>query len=147
VLPLFAEQITAGGPVTLTIPEMTRFLITLEGTVDTVFAAIRYAKPGDTFVPRLPSATVENIAKAMIGNKPIETKVIGIRPGEKIHEIMVSEEEAYRTEEVGNYYAIRSILPEVAGPRLEDCPLKTEYSSQHAEVSLAETRSILQKAG
>lgn len=146
VVPLFAEQIKAGGPVTLTIPEMTRFLITLDGAVDTVFAAIRQARAGDTFVPRLPSATVENIAAAMIGTQPIETKVIGIRPGEKIHEIMISEEEAYRTEPCGDYYVIRATLPEVAG-RPAKPVLSAEYSSAHSVVGLEETKAILRRAG
>ncbi len=147
VIPLFAEQIRVGGPVTITLPEMTRFLITLDGAVDTVFAALRSAKPGDTFVPRLPAATVENMAKAMIGKRKIELKSIGLRPGEKIHELMVSEEEAYRTEESGQYYAIRAMLPEVAKQSQFNAVLKREYSSEHSVVSLEETRQILHKAG
>lgn len=147
VVPLFAEQIRAGGPVTITIPEMTRFLITLDGAVDTVFAAIRQAQPGDTFVPRLPSATVENIARAMIGDRKIPMKVIGIRPGEKIHEIMVSDEEAYRTEEAGDYYVIRSTLPEVARGPVKSSALRGEYSSADAVVGLEETKAILRRAG
>jgi len=146
VVPLFAEQIRVGGPVTLTIPEMTRFLITLDGAVDTVFAAIRHAQPGDTLVPRLPAATVENIAKAMIGDRPIETKVIGIRPGEKIHEIMVSEEEAYRTVELDEYYVIRATLPEVAKPPAKPA-LTGEYSSAGSVVGLEDTKAILRRAG
>jgi len=146
VVPLFAEQIRTGGPVTLTIPEMTRFLITLDGAVDTVFAAIQHAEAGDTFVPRLPSATVENIAAAMIGDKAIKTRVIGIRPGEKIHEIMVSEEEAFRTEARGEYYVIRATLPEVAR-RSTKAVLTKEYSSAHSVVDLDETKAILRRAG
>src|SRR5688572_11040469 len=78
VIPLFHEQIRQGGPVTLTVPEMTRFLLSLDQAVDTVFAVIKDGKAGDTFVPRAPSATVENIAKALIGNRKIETKITGI---------------------------------------------------------------------
>lgn len=147
VVPLFAEQIRAGGPVTLTIPEMTRFLITLDGAVDTVFAAARFAERGDTFVPRLPAATVRNVAAAMIGERTVQIKIIGIRPGEKIHEIMVSEEEAYRTEEVGKYYVIRATLPEVSRRVIRKPALRGEYSSEHSVVSLAETQSILNRAG
>lgn len=146
VVPLFAEQIKAGGPVTLTIPEMTRFLITLDGAVDTVFAALKHAEAGETFVPRLPSATVADIARAMIGNQLIKTKMIGIRPGEKIHEIMVSEEEAYRTEGRGDYYVIRATLPEIA-KRPTRTVLKNEYSSAHSVVGLDETKEILRRAG
>jgi UDP-glucose 4-epimerase len=92
VIPLFQEQIRNGGPVTITIPEMTRFLLSLDQAVDTVFAAVRGADPGDTYIPGAPSATVLNIARALIGERKIETVVTGIRPGEKIHEILVSEE-------------------------------------------------------
>lgn len=147
VVPLFAEQIRAGGPVTLTIPEMTRFLITLDGAVDTVFAAVRHARAGDTFVPRLPSATVYNIAKAMIGNRSIKIRVIGIRPGEKIHELMVSEEEAYRTVLHGTYYVIRAMLPEVANISVKRPTITAEYSSANSVVSLEETKAILIRAG
>ena len=147
VVPLFEDQARRGGPVTLTIPEMTRFLITLDGAVDTVFAAVRHSLPGDTFVPRLPSATVKNIADAIIGARHIKTEIIGIRPGEKIHEIMVSEEEAYRTEECGKYYVIRSTLPEIAPHRPIMPTLTGEYSSEHSVVSLEETRHILRAAG
>ena len=147
VVPLFAEQIRTGGPVTITIPEMTRFLITLDSAVDTVFAAIRQGRAGDTFVPRLPSATVENIARVMIGSRSIKMEIIGIRPGEKIHEIMVSEEEAYRTEEVGQYYTIRPMLPEVAGKPVKKPALTKEYSSEGSTVSREETAEILRRAG
>jgi len=146
VVPLFSEQIKNGGPVTLTVPEMTRFLITLDGAVDTVFAALLKAKPGDTFVPNLPAATVENIALALIGKKDIKMKTVGIRPGEKFHEIMVSEEEAYRTEKVGNYYSIRPMLPEIFKDGFKPV-LKNEFSSEHSVVSLAKTKKILTQAG
>jgi UDP-glucose 4-epimerase len=112
-----------------------------------VFAAIRRARPGDTFVPRLPAATVENLARAMIGSKRIATKVVGIRPGEKLHEIMVSEEEAYRTERDGEFYVIRATLPEVALHPVRKPALQGEYSSAHSVVGLEETRAILHRAG
>src|SRR6188472_666153 len=101
VIPLFHEQIRSGGPVTITTVDMTRFLLSLDDAVDTVLAALQTAEPGETYVPRAPSARVVDIAGALIGDLPIEMKVTGIRPGEKIHEVMVSEEEAYRTVERG----------------------------------------------
>ena len=67
VIPLFIEQINNGGPVTVTVPQMTRFLLSLDQAVDTVVTALREAKSGETYVPRAPSATVVNIAKALIG--------------------------------------------------------------------------------
>jgi UDP-glucose 4-epimerase len=91
VIPLFQEQIKRGGPVTVTVPTMTRFLMSLDAAVDTVFAAVRTGLSGETYVPRMQSALVKNVAQIMIGERPIEIKFTGIRPGEKIHEILVSE--------------------------------------------------------
>src|SRR5258705_4576489 len=113
VVPLFLDQIANGGPVTLTDPTMTRFLLTLDQAADTVFTALREARAGETYVPRAPSATVQNIARALIGKKGIQTKIIGVRPGEKMHEIMVSEEEEHHCVARGDYFAIRPMLPEL----------------------------------
>lgn len=132
VVPLFHDQITTGGPVTITDAEMTRFLLSLDQAVDTIFAAVREGERGETYIPRVPSARVLDIATALIGKRKIETKVTGIRPGEKLHEILVSEEEAHRTIARGDYYVIRSILPEVRSPasglQSPGC-LPGEYSS------------------
>ena len=116
VIPLFIEQIKNGGPLTVTVPEMTRFLLTLDQAVDTVFAALREAEPGETYIPRVSSATVMNIAKALVGDRKIDIEVTGIRPGEKMHEILVSEEEANHCAVRGKFYAILSMLPEL--PRM-----------------------------
>jgi len=148
VIPLFQEQIRNGGPVTITIPEMTRFLLSLDQAVDTVFAAVRRADPGDTYIPGAPSATVLNIARAFIGERKIETVVTGIRPGEKIHEILVSEEEANRCFKQGDYYTIRPMLPELRqdGDLLGPC-LKQEFSSAHASLNYKSTVELLKKHG
>jgi FlaA1/EpsC-like NDP-sugar epimerase len=141
VLPLFKHQIANGGPVTITLPEMTRFLIGLEAAVDTVFAALEWAEGGDVVVPKIPAARVTDIAVALIGDRDIDTVEIGIRPGEKLHEILVSEEEAYRTVEHNGYYVIRPLLPELHGaltPALEG-----EYSSADAVVTGNELLDLL----
>lgn len=104
VIPLFKRQIAMGGPVTITLREMTRFLMSLDQAVDTIFAAIRHAARGEIFVPRVPSARVIDVAEVLIGNRPMETTVTGIRPGEKIHEILLSDEESFRTSERAGYY-------------------------------------------
>jgi FlaA1/EpsC-like NDP-sugar epimerase len=146
VIPLFQDQIMHGGPVTITIPEMTRFLLSLDQAVDTIFAALREAAPGDTYVPGAPSATVLNIARALIGDRQIETVVTGIRPGEKIHEILVSEEEANRCFKQGDYYTIRPMLPELR--REGDLPgpcLKKEFSSADAQLPYEDTVALLKK--
>ena len=129
VIPLFHEQITNGGPLTITTPEMTRFLLSLDQAVDTIFAALRQGKPGKSFIPRVPSARVVDIAKALIGSRNIQTVITGIRPGEKVHEILVSEEECHRTVARGDYYVIAPILPELRPKQLEGLPLIDEYSS------------------
>jgi FlaA1/EpsC-like NDP-sugar epimerase len=130
VIPLFHDQIKAGGPVTITTTDMTRFLLSLNQAVDTIFAAVRDGKRGETFVPRVPSALVTDIAALLIGNRPIKMQITGIRPGEKVHEILVSEEECHRTVECGNFYAILPILPEVQGERSFILVLNDEFSSK-----------------
>lgn len=147
VIPLFHEQIRQGGPVTLTVPEMTRFLISLDDAVDTVFAVIKDGKAGETFVPCAPSATVENIAKGLIGSRKIELKITGIRPGEKLHEIMISEEEIHHAHKVGNYYSIRSMLPELNAEQQSAPVLLKEYSSGDEVLDLKGTISLLDKHG
>jgi len=144
VIPLFHEQIKNGGPVTITTPDMTRFLLSLDDAVDTIFAALKDGHPGETFVPRAPSARVVDIAAALIGDKPIPTVETGIRPGEKIHEIMVSEEEAYRTAPRGKWYAIRPMLPEVLKTKEEAPCLQGEYSSATDVMTPAETKRLLE---
>lgn len=146
VIPLFHKQIAAGGPVTITLPEMTRFLLSLDDAVDTVFAAIEHAEPGETFIPIAPSATVENIAKALVGNKKIEIKINGIRPGEKIHETLISEEEIYHTIRKGKYYAIKSMLPELSGEVNRREPvMPNEYSSKDSVLNFEDTLALLKK--
>jgi FlaA1/EpsC-like NDP-sugar epimerase len=93
---------------------MTRFLMSLDEAVDTVLGALREGRPGEVFIPRVPSARVVDVAAALIDDRPIQTVVTGIRPGEKIHEILVSEEESYRTVFRGAFLAIKPMLPELA---------------------------------
>src|SRR5687768_14893685 len=130
VVPLFLDQIANGGPVTITMREMTRFLLSLDQAVDTVFAALAEANPGETYIPRVPAARVIDLAEVLIDGRPIELRLTGIRPGEKIHEIMVSEEECYRTVARGNYYVICSMLPELRPAISADLALRQEYSSE-----------------
>ncbi|GAV19753.1 UDP-glucose 4-epimerase [Mariprofundus micogutta] len=144
VIPLFHDQIANGGPVTVTVPDMTRFLLTLDQAVDTVFAALATAKAGETLVPDAPAATVINIAKALIGDSDIEIKVTGIRPGEKMHEIMVSEEECFHTSRRGDYYAIRPMLPELS-PEHEPSALTKEFSSEDTVLDFDGTLALLKK--
>ena len=143
VVPLFIEQANQGGPVTITLESMTRFLLTLDHAVDTIFTAIRYAEPGEVMVPRAPSARIVDVAKAVIGERDIPIEVVGIRPGEKIHEIMISEEESYRAVQRGDYYAIRPMLPELANGYEIDRALDGEYSSEQVTLDVAGLRTLL----
>jgi UDP-glucose 4-epimerase len=123
---------------------MTRFLLTLEDAVDTIYAAVRAAEPGETYIPRCPSAKMTDLAAYLIGDRDIETVITGIRPGEKIHEILLSEEEATRTVfGYEGYYALRPMLPELAGP-VEEPALVGDYSSANALMTHAELAAFLE---
>ena len=143
VIPLFLDQIKHRGPVTLTLKEMTRFLLTLDRAVDTVFAALQTAAPGETYVPRVPAARMVDVAEVLINRRDIPIVYTGIRPGEKVHEIMVSDEERYRTVERGDYYVIRPMLPELYRTPLEPPTLAGEYSSSDITLHGEALRSLL----
>lgn len=144
VIPLFQAQIKSGGPVTLTTREMTRFLISLDRAVDTVFDALREAHVGETYVPRVPSARVADVATVLIADRPISIVVTGVRPGEKIHEILVSEEEAHRTFARGDYYVIAPILPELQQEDAGAQALEREFSSADDPLELESLKTLLQ---
>jgi UDP-glucose 4-epimerase len=148
VIPLFRDQIKRGGPVTVTDPEMTRFLLGLDQAVDAVFAAIKHARRGETYVPNAPSASVMNIAKALIGDRRIKIEITGIRPGEKLHEIMISEEEANRCVKRGEYYCILPMLPELQhAEEQEPMAITREFSSADEVLDLMETSKLLEESG
>jgi len=146
IIPLFVEQIQKNQPLTVTLPEMTRFLLSLDRAVDTVFAAIRDGFRGETFVPKVFAAKITDVAKALLGEKDLPINFTGIRPGEKIHEIMVSEEECFRTVERGEYFVILPVLPELRGHLEISNTLENEYSSKDNNISVEELRELLGKA-
>lgn len=146
VIPLFHDQIKHSGPVTITDVRMTRFLLTLDQAVDTVFKALNDGKAGEIIVPRAPAALMTDIAKVLVGSKAIETKVTGIRPGEKLHEIMISDEEAPYAETRGEFYAIRSMLPELNPEgQNQKSPLSKEFSSSDTVLDNAGVSALLKK--
>jgi UDP-glucose 4-epimerase len=145
IIPLFTEQIRNGQPVTVTMPEMTRFLLSLEKAVDTVMEAVIHGNPGDTYVPQVESAKIVDVAKALMGSEEREIVYTGIRPGEKIHEIMVSEEECFRTVERNGYYVILPVLPELRGES-ERAVLDSEYSSKEGNIDVPALRALLASA-
>jgi len=108
VIPLFIEQLKAGKPLTITDPNMTRFMMTLEDAVDLVLYAFEHGKPGDLFVQKAPSATIETLAKALIElyKSTSVIKVIGTRHGEKLYETLVNREDMVKAEDLGEYFRI-----------------------------------------
>lgn len=108
VIPLFLSQLEKGLPLTLTDPNMTRFLMSLEESVDLVLYAFEHARPGDIFIQKAPASTVGDLAQALkeLTKGQSELKVIGTRHGEKLYESLVSREEMARSEDLGGYYRI-----------------------------------------
>jgi FlaA1/EpsC-like NDP-sugar epimerase len=146
IVPLFVEQVRQNKPLTVTLEEMTRFLLSLNKAVDTVFAAIKDGKRGETYVPKVAAAKMTDVAKALMGEKDLSIVFTGIRPGEKVHEIMVSEEECFRTIERGDYYAILPVLPELRETEDFTPALTGEYSSKDKNISVPELRNLLSDA-
>jgi FlaA1/EpsC-like NDP-sugar epimerase len=145
VIPLFVEQVRAGGPLTVTTADMTRFLLSLNEAVDIIFAGLRTGLAGETYIPRVPSAKVTDIAAVMIGDRRIEVQITGIRPGEKVHEILVSEEEAHRTTARNGYYVIQPILPELRRGPAEKPVLTSEFSSADHVLDRAGLTALLRR--
>jgi len=143
IVPLFVEQVRNRQPITITLEEMTRFLLSLDRAVDTVFAAISTGRRGETFVPKVPAAKIVDLAKAIMGNEELPIIFTGIRPGEKVHEIMVSEEECFRTIERGDYYVILPVLPELREETDFVPALDGEYSSKDKNISIEDLRTLL----
>jgi UDP-glucose 4-epimerase len=109
VIPLFCEQIRLGKPLTITDPNMTRFMMTLEDAVNLVFFAFEHGKAGDIFVQKAPAATMATVAKALtevLGKPDQEVCVIGTRHGEKLFEVLLSREERASANDLGDYFRI-----------------------------------------
>jgi UDP-glucose 4-epimerase len=124
---------------------MTRFLLSLDQAVDTIFAAVRDANRGETYIPRVPSARVLDIAHVLIGDRPIDVQITGIRPGEKIHEILVSEEEAHRTIARDGHFVILPVLPELRVQGMDGPTLRAEYSSATDPMDRTALAAVLQR--
>jgi UDP-glucose 4-epimerase len=108
VIPLFIRQIQAGKPLTLTDPNMTRFMMSIDGAVDLVLWAFEHGNPGDIFVQKSPAATLDTLAKAMKqvfkADNPVQ--IIGTRHGEKLYETLLTREEMTVAEDMGDYYRV-----------------------------------------
>ena len=107
VIPLFIDQIKAGKPITITNPDMTRFLMNLDEAVDLVKFAFEHANPGDLFIQKADASTIGDLAKAvqkLFGDTG--TQIIGTRHGEKLYETLMTREERLRSEDMGNYFRV-----------------------------------------
>lgn len=122
VIPLFKKQIAQGGPVTLTAPEMTRFIMTLTDAVRLVMNSAEIAKGGEVFVTKMPIARIADLAQVMIeelapkyGYKPeqIKIKVVGSKPGEKLYEELMNDEETRRTVELKDFFVVKPAFSNV----------------------------------
>ena len=153
VIPLFVDQIKKGAALTVTDPNMTRFMMTLDGAVDLVIFAFQNGDPGDIFVQKAPASTIEILAKALLelyrANNPV--KIIGTRHGEKLYETLVNREEMAKAVDMGNYFRIPADTRDlnyngffVEG---ETQITKTdEYTSHNTyRMNLEETRNMLLK--
>ena len=110
VIPLFIDQVRNGKPITITDPNMTRFMMTLDDALDLVIYAFENANQGDLFVQKAPSCTINTLAKALIDlyKSKSEIKIIGTRHGEKVYETLVNREDMLKAEDLGNYFRIPS---------------------------------------
>jgi len=110
VIPLFLEQIENNSPLTITNPEMTRFMMTLDDAVELVVYAFKHGNQGDLFVQKAPAATIDTLAQAVkeLKNSSLPIKNIGTRHGEKLYEVLVTKEEMLNAEDLDDYYRIPS---------------------------------------
>lgn len=145
VIPYFKNQIKNGGPVTITDKNMTRFFFSIDDAVNVIFKNLIDALPGEIVIPILPSFTIINIAKVLIGNNDIELKEIGLRPGEKLHESLISYVESHLSfRECNDYYFITPMLPELK-TRKDIEFLKKSYTSSDNVNNFEETKNLLKR--
>lgn len=138
VIPLFLHQIQTGAPLTVTDPNMTRFMMTIDDAVDLVVYAFQHGNPGDIFVQKAPAATIGTLAEAMLKlfDANNEVRIIGTRHGEKLYETLLNREEMSKAEDMGNYFRIPTDVRDlnyncyfVEGQ--EEVSLKEDYNSHN----------------
>lgn len=150
IIPLFINQIKEGLPLTITNPNMTRFMMSLEDSVDLVLFAFKNAQPGDTFVQKSPAATIETLAIALkeLFNADNEIQIIGARHGEKMYESLCGKEEMSKADDLGAFYRVPADLRDLNytkylkedGPKLRD----VEYNSNNTKMlNVEELKALL----
>jgi UDP-N-acetylglucosamine 4,6-dehydratase len=154
VIPLFVDQIRAGRAITITDPNMTRFMMTLDDAVDLVLYAFEHGTPGDIFVQKAPAATIETLARALTQLMRVaehKIDVIGTRHGEKLFEVLLSREEMAAAQDLGGYYRIPPDLRDLNyGKFVEEGEIKisesVEYNSHNTtRLELAQMQELLMK--
>lgn len=140
VIPVWQKQIADGEPVTITNPNMTRFLISLDQAVDTLLAALDWGKRAEVYIPIIPSACLGDIAKVLIGSSLVNVEYIGRRPGEKMHEVLITEEETERVVKRDNYYVVTTEIQEQPG-------LTQEYNSRDWLIGREELEVLFGQCG
>ncbi|HEY5124946.1 MAG TPA: polysaccharide biosynthesis protein [Ignavibacteria bacterium] len=153
VIPLFVDQIKKGNPITVTDPNMTRFMMTLDGAVDLVLFAYKNGKPGDIFVQKAPAATIEVLANALLElySAKNQIKIIGTRHGEKLFETLVNREEMVKAEDLGDYYRIPADTRDLNYNRFfmegsSEIAQVEEYTSHNTHrMGVEETKQLLLK--
>lgn len=153
VIPLFIEQIKSGMPLTITNPNMTRFMMTLEDAVDLVLFAFDNAKQGDLFIQKSPACTIETLANAMLSlyNSSVGIKPIGTRHGEKLFETLVNKEDMVVAQDLGMYYRIPADSRDLRyddyySTGNEKIDRVEEYNSHNTvQLNLEETKELLLK--
>ncbi|MBU0743759.1 MAG: polysaccharide biosynthesis protein [Gammaproteobacteria bacterium] len=154
VIPLFLEQLQANKPITVTDPDMTRFMMTLDDAVDLVLYAFKHGHNGDIFVQKAPAATVKTLAEALfdiLDQKKSKLKIIGTRHGEKLYETLLSREEMACAEDLGHYFRIPPDLRDLNyGKYIDSGELKIskyeDYNSHNTErLDVAGLKKLLLK--
>lgn len=148
VVPLFKKQIESGGPVTITDVRMTRFWFTLGDAVDLALNAANVGVGGEIFVRKIPAAGIVTLAQALIGPRDISIEEIGIWPGEKTHELLISKDEVLRVTKVTHGYAILPVVPmeHITAFYGEPEGIADEYSSRDGLMSVSELSVLLARA-
>lgn len=146
-IPFFLDLVKNGRPIPITDDRMTRFCMTLDQSVSLIFSALREGRRGETYIPIVPSAKMVDVARAVAGDDEYPLTHTGVRPGEKIHEVLISEEEESRTEVRGENLVILPILPELreASTDAGKVPFTGEYSSANDTLAPAEVVALLER--
>lgn len=144
-IPFFLDRVRRGLPIPITDPRMTRFLMTLDQAVDLALRALGHAGRGETYLARVPAARVVDVAYAVAEDAAYPLEITGIRPGEKVHEILASEEEAGYAVLRGEDLVVLPLLPELRAARAGDepFPLPGEYTSAHPTLEPGDVAALL----